>query len=199
MPSALSDLLHCARTGDIPSRILLLEQLRDRLQLFLTRLLQQQPDLQSRVGASDILQQTLIRANDHFCDFLGTTSAEVLAWLRKIARNELRQEVRKHCLTRKRQVARQFSLHPDELGKVPVIASDAPTPAEELIRREELDLLREGIAALDPDSACIIRLRTDGMCFGEIGRALGVSEGAATMRYARAIQKLETWLQAQLR
>ena len=69
-----------------------LEDYREYLR-FLARL-HVPPRLQSKVGASDIVQQTLLQATQKFGQFRGRDATELAAWLRRILSNVLIDAVR---------------------------------------------------------------------------------------------------------
>src|SRR5687767_711350 len=67
-------------------------------------------DLQAKAGASDIVQETQMEAAAAFAGFRGQTAAELLAWLRQILLNNLRDSTRRFAGAEKRRVGREISL-----------------------------------------------------------------------------------------
>jgi RNA polymerase sigma-70 factor (ECF subfamily) len=59
-------------------------------QAFLLALARQQlpPDLRAKGGASDLVQETLLNAYEHFAQCRCDTPAQLRAWLRRILRNK---------------------------------------------------------------------------------------------------------------
>ena len=85
---AVSRFLAEARAGHDSAVGRLLEAARLYLLLVANRELP--PDLRPKVGPSDLVQETLLRAHRHFGQFRGATEDELLAWLRQIlAENRL--------------------------------------------------------------------------------------------------------------
>src|SRR5262249_13692959 len=84
-----------------------LERFRDYLRL-LARL-QLDPRLQSKLDASDLVQQTLLKAHESLDQFRGKTAAEQAAWLRQILARTLANAFRDFGRA-KRDVALERSL-----------------------------------------------------------------------------------------
>src|SRR5262245_32183992 len=59
------------------------------------------PRLRARVSPSDIIQETFFEAHRDFPQFRGESSAEFLAWLRRIVVNNILRAVEQHVLTDK--------------------------------------------------------------------------------------------------
>src|SRR3712207_1376867 len=67
------------------------------------------PRLQGKVGASDVVQQTLLEAHRDAAQFRGSTSGELAAWLRRILARNLANAAR-DLRRDKRDVGRERSL-----------------------------------------------------------------------------------------
>ena len=78
-----------------------LERFRDYLRL-LARL-QLDDRLQGKLDASDVVQQTLVKAHQALEQFRGQTDAELAAWLRRILANTMTDAARKYHNEVKRQ------------------------------------------------------------------------------------------------
>ena len=92
--SGFSFRLKRARDGRPEDVSTLLEAFRNYLR-FLGRDGLQGP-LRTKVDASDIVQEVLLRAQGHFDQFRGGTEAELAAWLRAILAREIVRHARKH-------------------------------------------------------------------------------------------------------
>ena len=68
------------------------ERYRDLVVLW-ARQLHMDPRLQRRFGASDMAQETMLRAHKKIGEFRGTTEAELLKWLHTILLNHLRDRI----------------------------------------------------------------------------------------------------------
>jgi RNA polymerase sigma-70 factor (ECF subfamily) len=85
--SEIVRLLLNANDSDPDSIVRLLEPFRNYLRL-LARL-QLRPSIQNKVDASDIAQDTIIKALERFKQFRGKTEAELAGWLRQILSRRL--------------------------------------------------------------------------------------------------------------
>lgn len=80
----------------------------------------------------------------------------------------------------------------EELREDEVEAADDPgDPAADLLSRERGDRVRRALQKLPEAQRVVLELhRFEGLGFEEIGRALGISEGAAKLRAFRAYARL---------
>ncbi len=60
------------------------------------------PELQAKLGASDLVQDTFVEAQRHLAGFRGSSKAELRAWLRKILECRLSNLRRSFLATEKR-------------------------------------------------------------------------------------------------
>jgi RNA polymerase sigma-70 factor (ECF subfamily) len=95
-------LLGLARAGSGVALGQLLELYRGYLAL-LARL-QIGRQLQGKVDAADLVQDTFLEAHRHFADFRGTAEAELVCWLRQILAGRLANLMRRYCGTQRRNV-----------------------------------------------------------------------------------------------
>lgn len=140
----------------------------------------------SRVGdgdrAADVTQDTFIKAFRGLDGFRGESA--ILTWLLAIARNELRAGFR--TAVRRREQAL-------ETGPDPV--DPAAGPDDEMIRRAEVDRVRDAILDLPEKQQMSVSLRLfDGLSFREVAEAVGTSEGSARVNFFHGIRKLREWL-----
>ena len=173
----------------------LFESCRDYLLLVANQELD--PALRAKGGASDLVQETFLKAQRALGRFDGTSEAELLAWLRTILRNNLANFSRDLMRTGKRQVSREVSLEPDESsrGAALQIAAPGETPSAVAIAREQRDALDRALVRLPDDYRHVIELRhREGKSFGEIARQLGRSTEAARKLWSRAIERLTSEL-----
>ncbi|HKI21250.1 MAG TPA: sigma factor, partial [Isosphaeraceae bacterium] len=66
--------------------------------------------LRGKADPSDLVQETLIKAHQHFEQFEGQTEAELIAWLRRILTRNLADLVRRFKAAGRRAVGREQSL-----------------------------------------------------------------------------------------
>jgi RNA polymerase sigma-70 factor (ECF subfamily) len=152
----------------------------------------QLPDLlKAKVGASDIVQDTAMEAQQSFASFKGERRDQLLAWLRQILSRNSANAGRRFCSSSKRRVSREISLayaieaadEPHDLGTMPsqIIAS-----------MEEQARVEQAIARLPNSMQHVILLRhREQIGFVEIGARLGCSPEAARKRWARAVERLQ--------
>ena len=120
-----NELLRQARRGDRDALGRLLEAQRTAL---LRRAEHQlEGRVAARVGASDVIQQSLLEAYRDFLQFAGTDVRELVAWLRSILDQNDAAVIRDHSLLQKRNVGRERSLDDSRSGAGP-FKPQAPSP-----------------------------------------------------------------------
>lgn len=194
-PSTTSACIEAARAGSSAARERLFTQCRAYL-LFVAEL--GLPHLlRPKVGASDLVQDTLLDAHQRFETFQGASEKELLAWLRGMLKNKLADVHRKFAQTQKRQAGAEASL--DGAGEgatwTGLIGATGDTPHRLLELDEESQNLVRAMAGLDADDRRLVTWRVwDRLGFKEIGERLGISEDAARKRFARTVEQLQAWL-----
>jgi len=152
------------------------------------------PALRAKAGASDLVQETLLHAQERFERFEGTSEDELLAWLRRILYFRALDVARRYSTTAARDVQRELSLA--DLGgsrHAPPIVDSAPTPCTDLLAKEQLETLTAAVAELPEESQQLIRLRNVERCsFRDIGEIFGCSPDAARKRWVRALAQLRS-------
>ncbi|HEY7315280.1 MAG TPA: sigma-70 family RNA polymerase sigma factor [Gemmataceae bacterium] len=186
-----------ARHGSAEALGRLLEACRPYLLLVANQ--QLQPDVQRKVGPSDLVQETFLKAQQNFERFQGGTEEELLSWLRRILFNDLLNAVRFYAGTDKRQVGREVGLGAkdtdDALANRAV--DPAPSPGSELIAQEEANEVRQALGRLTEDHRQVIRWRSwERLSFEEIGQRLGRSAEAARKLWTRAVDELAKTLES---
>jgi RNA polymerase sigma-70 factor (ECF subfamily) len=154
--------------------------------------------LRARVSPSDIVQDTFFEAHRDFHQFRGQTTAEFVAWLRKIVVNNLLRVVEQHVLAEKRDVRREISM--DEIGRrleqstmrlENFLVQASESPSGHAVRNENEILLADALAALPEDYREILVLRhIEGLPFEEVAKRMDRSAGAVRMLWLRALKKL---------
>src|SRR6516225_9318120 len=120
--------------------------------------------LQGKADPSDLVQETFLKAHQHFRQFRGQTEAELAAWLRQILARNLTDLVRHFRSTEARQVARERSLE-EVLGKSSrilgnLLAAQGASPSQSAQRRELSVVLADALAELNPDYREVLVLRS---------------------------------------
>lgn len=191
-PEKLSnyDLILGCQTGLRPDRAAFAELLR-RYQSHVDKILYHlAPDWQDR---ADLAQEVWIRVYRNINRL--QEPAKFRGWLSRIATNLFYDELRK-----RKRVSHPLSLDAPRLmddGEMDwEIATDNPSPDEDLTTREFYEQLREAIADLPEVFRTTIVLREiEGMAYEEIAEITGVSLGTVKSRIARARQRLQSQLQ----
>lgn len=152
-----------------------------------------EPALRARGGASDLVQETMLVAQQHFGRFHGQSEGELRAWTRRILLNQLAQFRRQHYRTGKRTVGVEVPLeqHEDSAER----AGGHTPPINQVIRSERLLALRQAVDQLPEHYRQAFLWRYQEGCSHEtIGRRLGLSPEAARKLWVRIIERLQTHL-----
>ncbi len=120
----------------------------------------------------------------------------MLAWLRRLLRNNLLNLARSYRGTAKRDVGRELPLQALRPGAAEgeALAGSEGDPAQEAAHDEEVALLEEAVAQLPPESREVLRLWNEGRSFEEVGRLSSLSPSGARARWLKAIQQLQRTL-----
>jgi RNA polymerase sigma-70 factor (subfamily 1) len=161
-----------------------------RLQVCLMRL---DPRFHLRHDASDLVQETLLRAQQRREQFRGGSEGEALVWLRAILRNivadRLDQAHAAQC-----DIDREQSLQAVDASSARLeafLADSGPSPPEMAQRREMQARLVEAIEQLpDNQREAFIGLRLLGQPIAEVAAGLSCSEKAVGGLVFRAQRKL---------
>lgn len=176
--------LERARQGDSAALGELLESFRPYIRV-LTRALCR-GRLQARFDESDLIQDTLVEAQECFPTFRGSTRAELTAWVRQIVIRTTGHVLRGHLDSAKRDAAREQPgaalLHQPDPGS---------SPSDQAIRHEQAARLAEALARLPADMQQVLLGRhMDGFSYAVLAERLGRSEGAVRVLYTRALRRL---------
>jgi len=143
------------------------------------------PALRAKVAVSDVVQETLIRAQQGLEGFDGSSESELFAWLRRILLNHVSDVRRRYRGSDKRDLKRESGF------EAALSAMDSATPGRTAIAREQVEKLRAALAGLPADYRQVITLRNwDQLPFGEIGQRMNRSPEAVRMLWTRAVRQL---------
>ena len=191
----LRDLIENANAGDRSSLGQLLEIYRQYLKTVARRRMGSM--LNRRMDVSDIVQQTMVNAHQHFANFAGSDNAELQAWLRHILQCNVSTAIRDHLYTKKRALSLETSLDASsnsnsrvgKNGELPT--ARVPTPSMQASQLEESLRLLEHLDKLPPDQATAVRLRyLEYRSISEIAAHLDRSVTAAAGLVKRGIQNM---------
>ena len=178
------ELLHAARTGDRVALGRLLEACSRPLLRLARRELN--PGLLPKGGASDVVQETFLKALREIETFRGCTPAQLLAWLRVILLHTVFNFSRRFH-TDKRQVAREAG----GLRAPNDVRHAAPSASDAVIRHEQARVFEQALHRLPAHYVRVIQLRNgERRSFVEIGRLTGRSPEAARKVWLRAVAEM---------
>ncbi len=191
-------LLRLAKAGGGPELGRLLELYREYLSL-LARL-QVNRRLQARLDASDLVQETFLKAHRHFGQFRGNTEEELVAWLRQILANTLANLVRHHYGAQRRdlRLERDLAAELDQSSRVMDRQLKAPgsSPSQRASRREQAVVLADMLGRLPEDYREVVILRhLEGLTFPEVAQRMGRTVDSVKKLWARGLAQLRDSLE----
>ncbi len=142
--------------------------------------------LQARMNASDVVQETFLEAYRDFPHFRGTTEAELVRWLRQILLHKLGHVVEQQLKARKRDARRD-----EPLDAVAPPLSPGSSPSMQAQRHELSAVLTAQLGRLPPDYREVLVLRNlHELPFEEVARRMNRSSAAARALWLRALDHL---------
>jgi RNA polymerase sigma-70 factor (ECF subfamily) len=186
-------MLRLAQAGDGEALGRLLELYRNYLTL-LARL-QINRRLQGKIDASDLVQETFLKAHGNFGKFRGRTEAELVSWLRKILATTLVSLVRRYYGRQRRDVRleRELTAGVEESSLVldGGLVAKQSSPSQQASRREQAVLLAEALAYLPLNYREVLILRhLEGLAFPEVARRMSRTTGSVEKLWIRALARL---------
>jgi RNA polymerase sigma-70 factor, ECF subfamily len=182
-----------ARAGDKPALGQLLELYRNYLRLMARSLIR--PPLHVQLDASDLVQETFLKAHREFAQFAGSGERELAAWLRQILVRTLANQANHH-LARGRDQRRQESLDVLLARSSQAIqeqmADSIASPSSHAIDREQAVILADALTRLPADYREVFILRNlEQVPLDEIAARMGRSPNAVRKLWARAMVALK--------
>lgn len=192
-PNGRIDLLERARRGDRQALDDLLGAFREHLVKVAQIQLRQQ--IQAKADGSDLAQETLLEAHEHFAGFRGTSEAEFVAWLRSILAGLVANHVRRYLGTQRRnaRLERPLGLQkPGESSEPELrLMANINTPSEQAIDREAKKRLEAALAQLPEHYRQVITLRhIEGRPFAEVAERMGRTVQGTEKLLVRALARL---------
>jgi RNA polymerase sigma-70 factor, ECF subfamily len=191
------DLLARAGEGDKQAAEKLLALHREPLRRMIS--LRLDPALAPRLDASDVVQDVLLEASRRLREYLRNPVMPFSLWLRHIAKDHVVDAYRKHRRAQRRSLDREQPLVPRAVADhssveiMGQLLDSELTPASAAIRRELQRRLQAALAKLDEEDREIILSRVyEQMSNQDVATLLGLSEAAASMRYLRAVRRLQS-------
>ncbi len=184
-----NQLLAEAKSGNERATHQLIAQFRDYLLLMANMDLD--PALKPKIGASDVVQQSMLAIHQNLQAFRGQTIPEFMGWIRKILQNDLLNTRRTYKQAQRRQVDREIRIN-DSQAQVPVLADRQKTPQAEVLLKELAVEMERCLAQLSDSHRNVIKMRNwQEKSFNEIGAELDCSPDAARKLWFRAFENLK--------
>jgi RNA polymerase sigma-70 factor, ECF subfamily len=140
--------------------------------------------LRAEGEASDLVQETLLEARRDLVHFRGETEADLLAWLRRLLRNNM-ADFHRH---RRRADGVEVA--------TPGLADSGPPPSARMVGDDRALELQWAMERLPDEHRCVLFLRYQkGLSFEEIARLLGRTPDAARTLWGRAVERLQRELE----
>ena len=200
-PSDTVHLLERLRAGDRQALTDLFQRHRERLRRMVE--LRMDPRLQSRVDASDVLQDAFLDVAARLDSYLQGSALSAFLWLRLVVGERLAICHRRHLGTRMRDAGHEVSLYRDPLPQASsaalasMLLGRLTSPSRAALRAERVLQVQEALNELDPLDREVVALRSfEQLSRAETAQVLGISEGAAAQRYIRALKRLKAILAA---
>ncbi len=152
------------------------------------------PALRGKADASDIVQETLLKAHRSFHQFRGATELEWIAWVRTILARSLTDLHRRFGYAG-REVARERSLEASldrsSLALRQLVAAPGPSPSGDAADREMGVLLADTLDELPPDAREVVVLRSlQELDWNEVARRMGRNPDAVRKLWTRTLARL---------
>lgn len=154
--------------------------------------------LRGKLDASDVVQQTFLRAYQAWPQFRGRSAEERAAWLRQILAHTLAHADRdfgreKRDVTRERSLEAALEASSIQLGAW--LAADQSSPSERAGHNEQVLRLAEALTALsEAQREAVVLHYWQGWSVGEIGRHLDRTPAAVAGLLKRGLQQLRRQL-----
>lgn len=147
----------------------------------------------SRVGPSDLVQQTCTEICTSISNVSATNGSQLWAWIRSVMLRNLVDVHRRFVSCRKRSVLKERTL--DEPGRNLLMSWKSCSPLEQAIHAEEVSRLKVAMSRLTDAHCTVLRWRyEEGLTYSEIGERVNRSEDAVRMHVRRAEQALQRQL-----
>ncbi|MFO1021555.1 MAG: sigma-70 family RNA polymerase sigma factor [Planctomycetales bacterium] len=194
-----AELIHRLIQRDPQALAEIFEQYRDRLRTIVRFRLD--PRLAGRLDVEDVLQEAYMNAQTRLQYVLQESGGGVFIWLRMILNQTLVDIHRRHLGTLARDAGKERS----GSGKSPSgtsfsmsswLVGHLTSPSQALMRKELADQIDTALDSLsDLDREVLIFRHFEELTNVETAYVLGISEQAASIRYVRALARLQQVLE----
>ncbi len=160
------------------------------------------PILLKRMSEDDVLSEAYVNAAKRLDYLAAHDDVPVYYKLRTILLQTICDIERRHLQAQGRDAYKELSVESGKFGVdgggsdgdvyVGELPADITSPASRVDRDERHAILRRALAAMpENDRAILVMRHFDGMGNAECAAALGLTEKAASIRYVRALGKLQ--------
>jgi RNA polymerase sigma-70 factor (ECF subfamily) len=194
----LGELGAIAMAGNHDNDPMAVERFRDYLCALARIQVAARPWLAAKLDASDVVQQTLLKAHAARDQFRGQTRAEMAVWLRQILTRTLANELRA-LGQQKRDAGAEHSLEADldasSCRMDAWLAADQSTPSEQVGRRERATTLAAAVAELPSEQREVLLLKhCHGLALTDIAAQVGRTPASVAGLLRRGLERLRELL-----
>lgn len=197
----LDELLKLAAAGNSNARSDLLATYRERIRKMVD--LRMDRRLQSRIDASDVLQEATLEASRRMDEYFSQADPmDFFLWLRWIANDKLIDAQRHHLGTQKRNIGQEVSLYARPAAEATSYAlaehllGRLQHPSEAIRAAEIQVALENAINSLGPvDREVLVLRHFEGLSNREAAEILGLKKSGASKRYVNALASLKNILE----
>ena len=141
--------------------------------------------LRGRLESRDILHTVLLRSVERIGQFRGQDGTTLMAWLARMAENEIRDQADFHGRQRRRA---GVEVPIEEDGRVLPVPAALPSVVTQIVADEERERLARALTLLPSDHREVIVLRKlEERGWSEVAERMNRSEDACRMLLARAM------------
>lgn len=200
-PNAQDQLLERAQAGDLESLIALLEELGPGVRAIIEPKIGRKH--RSVLSIDDVMQVTYMECISRFGSFTGGGSRGFLAWLVRIAENNLIDAVRGLEAAKRPNPSKRVDHRAQDdsmIAMVEAIGVTVSTPSLSAARHEVISSIHDALGRLPDDYAKVITMYDlQGRSIEEVMQELDRSKGAVYMLRARAHEHLREVLGSESR
>lgn len=157
---------------------------------------------QAKLGASDIVQQTMLQAFKAMDQFRGETEAEYRGWLRQILVRQmchLDRDLHRDKRDVRREQSMQQKVAQSSMRLEGLLAGPQATPSQNVVIIESISQLVQGIESLPEAQRDAIQLHyLEGLKLADVAESMGKTTGAIAGLLHRGMKQLRLTMQADL-
>jgi RNA polymerase sigma-70 factor (ECF subfamily) len=151
--------------------------------------------LRNLFNTSDIVQQTILQAHQHWGQFRGKTENELRAWLRQILRNQVRTYMRRYLPEGDQREKSLQSFEESSAVLEKYLAAEDSSPSDQAVRQERVDLLLTEIVQLPQDQRVAVELHhLKGCSLNDTAQQMGRSIQSVAGLLQRGLKQLREFL-----